>query len=134
MIDKKKQKMGQVKIEIEVLNLIDKSKSEKSMAIVDTGATFLCLPRDMIERLKLEFAREVEVRTTNGKVKRRIYQGARLSIKDRSATVDVVELDNSLPPLVGYIPLESMDWVVYPDKLDVFPNPEHNNEYMIDML
>lgn len=126
--------MGQVKVEITVQNLLDKSKVETAMAIVDTGATFLCLPRDMVERMNLEFAREIEVRTTNGKAKRRIYKGVEITIKDRSATVDVVELDSSLPPLVGYIPLEAMDWVVYPDKLDIFANPEHNNEYMIDLL
>lgn len=126
--------MGQVRVEIEVTNLLDKSKKEKATAIVDTGATLLCLPRDMIERLNLEFSREIEVRTTNGKVRRRVYEGAKLTIKDRSATVDVIELDSSLPPLVGHVPLEVMDWVVYPEKLDIFPNPEHNNEYMIDLL
>jgi predicted aspartyl protease len=67
--------MEQVKIEITVQNLLDKSKVETTMAIVDTGATFLCLPRDMVERLNLEFVREIEMPTTDGKAKRRIYKG-----------------------------------------------------------
>ncbi|NWF65847.1 MAG: aspartyl protease family protein [Campylobacterales bacterium] len=126
--------MGKVQVEIEVINLLNREKKVKRVAIVDTGVTMLCLPRAMIEELELEFLRFVEVRTTNGKTQRRIYGGARLFIKDRSATVDVVELDDNLPPLVGVVPLEVMDFVVYPDKLDVFANPEHNGEYMIDLL
>ncbi len=126
--------MGQVKVDVEIINLLNRDKRIKANAIVDTGATLLCLPRKMIEELGLEFLRDVEVRTTNGKTKRRIYGGARLFLKDRSATVDVVELDDSLPVLIGVVPLEVMDFVVYPDKVDIFANPEHNGEYMIDLL
>ncbi len=126
--------MGQVKVDFELINILDKNKKITATGIIDTGATLLCLPKKMIEKLELEFIRDVDIRTTNGKVKRRIYGGARIFIKNRSATVDVVEIDDDLPPLIGVVALEVMDFVVYPDKLDIFPNPEHNNEYMIDML
>ena len=125
--------MGQVKVEFEVINILNKDKKISSVGIVDTGATLLCLPRKMIEELELEYMRDVKVKTTNGIVSRRIYGGARIFIKDRSATVDVVEIDDNLPPLIGVVPLEVMDFVVYPDKLDLMPNPEHNNEYMLDL-
>ena len=125
--------MGQVKVEFEVINILNKDKKISSVGIVDTGATLLCLPRKMIEELELEYMRDVEVKTTNGIVSRRIYGGARIFIKDRSATVDVLEIDDNLPPLIGVVPLEVMDFVVYPDKLDLMPNPEHNNEYMLDL-
>ena len=118
--------MGKVQVDIEVENLLNRKNKIKANAIVDTGATFLCLPRKMIEELELEYSRST--------TKKRIYCGARVFIKDRSATVDVVELDDTLPPLVGVVPLEVMDYVIYPDKLGVFANPEHNGKYMIDLL
>jgi len=126
--------MGQVKVKFVVENILDKTKKIETEGIVDTGATLLCLPRSMIEKLNLEFRKSINVRTTNGKAIRRIYGSARIFIKDRDATVDVVEIDDDLPPLIGVVPLEVMDFVVYPDKLDLFANPEHSNEYMIDLL
>jgi len=57
--------MGQVKVEFEVINILNKDKKISSIGIVDTGATLLCLPRKMIEELELEYMRDVEVKTTD---------------------------------------------------------------------
>ena len=65
--------MEQIKVEFEVINILNKDKKISSVGIVDTGATLLCLPRYMIEELELEYMRDVEVKITNNKVSRRIY-------------------------------------------------------------
>lgn len=88
----------------------------------------------MIEKLELPFVRTANTRTTNGIVERRVFEAAKLFIKDRTAMVDVVELTDDLPPLIGVVPLEVMEYVVYPDKLDVIPNPAHGGAYMLDLL
>lgn len=41
--------------------------------LVDTGATTLCLPANIIEQLGLELLKEVNVETANGIVKRELF-------------------------------------------------------------
>lgn len=91
--------MGQVKVPIKVVNLLKPERSVEAEAIVDMGCTLLALPRNMIEKLELPFVRTASTRTTNGIVERRVFEAAKLFIKDRTAMVDVVELTDDLPPL-----------------------------------
>ena len=53
-------------------------------AIVDTGAAFLCLPPDLIEKLGLPYSRTKNVQTANGVVARRQFRAAQITIRDRS--------------------------------------------------
>ena len=127
--------MGQVRSTITVTNLLDPAKRVSAEAIVDTGATLLGLPRRMVEEFGLTYSREVKARTTNGTVTRRVYKAAEISIGDRSATVEILELDDDFPPLVGVVPLEAMDLVIDPRNETLGPNiADHGGEYMVDLL
>ena len=53
--------MGLVKVEFEIVNILNENKRVSSVGIVDTGATLMCLPRNMIEKLELEFRRSTRV-------------------------------------------------------------------------
>lgn len=102
-------------------------------ALVDTGAAFLCLPPEEIEKLGLLYSHTSEVSTANGKVKRRIFNGAIITIKGRDIQMQVMENDAATPPLIGYLVLETMDFVVDPKSQQVIPNPTHEGKWIIDL-
>lgn len=81
---------------------------ELDNVLVDTGATTLCLPSDVIEQLGLELLREVDVETATGISKARIYQDAKISLLGREGTFECLELPGGQSPLLGVIPLEAL--------------------------
>lgn len=103
-------------------------------ALVDTGATILSLPTRMIKELGLDlkYNRLSETPVGLGKVK--VYSPVRLSVADRECVVDVAEVTNRTPALVGQIPLELMDFVVDPRHRKIIPNPAHGGEWTIEIL
>ena len=74
--------------------------------LVDTGATTLCLPSEIIEKLGLELLKEVDVATVSGISKARIFQDAKVSLCGREGTFECLELPGGQNPLLGVIPLE----------------------------
>ena len=48
--------------------------------LIDTGATTLCLPPEIIAQLGLELLKEVDVSTATGVSKARIFQDAKISV------------------------------------------------------
>lgn len=103
-------------------------------AIVDTGAGFLCLPPDVIDKLGLMYSHSRKVLTANGDVKRRIFSVASITLQGREIRMDVMENDETTPALVGYLVLENMDLVVDPKSQKVTPNPEHDGKWVTDLL
>ncbi len=101
-------------------------------ALVDTGAMYLSLPKRLIVQLGLRPERERLVRTTNGSAVRTIYGVAKLKIRERHATVEVAELPDDCPVLIGQLPLEAMDWVVDCANQRLIGNPEHGGEEMYE--
>ena len=84
-------------------------------AIVDTGATYLCLPARYIKALGLKpFPGTVTVTTANGMAERRLYGGALLTLEGRTDQFTVAELPDEAPALIGVIPLEGLDFMVDP--------------------
>ena len=79
-----------------------------SEVLVDTGATTLCLPRQIIEQLGLPLLREVSVATATGLSTARIFDDLRVRLCDREGTFDCLELPGGSDPLLGVIPLERL--------------------------
>jgi len=102
-------------------------------ALVDTGATYLCLPPSAIEQLGLPFSHVRRVKTPNGGVERRVFKGAEVTVHGRTEQMSVMESDESTPPLVGYLVLEALDFVVDPKGNKLIPNPAHDGEWMADL-
>jgi len=103
-------------------------------AVVDTGAAFLCLPPTAVAKLGLQYSHTRDVNTANGKVKRRFFSVASIIIRDREIRMDVMENDESTPPLIGYLVLENMDFVVDTKSQRITPNPEHDGKWVADLL
>jgi predicted aspartyl protease len=103
-------------------------------ARVDTGATYVALPQSLIQRLGLKKLREARSLTANGVTTIGIYEPVRLIIEGRDCTIEVSELADGCPVLIGYIPLEMLDFVVDPKGQRLLGNPEHDGEWIIDLL
>jgi clan AA aspartic protease len=109
-------------------------RSVEIEAIVDTGAAYLCLPPKIIQELGLRFAFSKPVRTANGGLELRIFNGAEITIKDRTIQMQVMEnIDEKVPALIGYLVLETMDWVVNPKTQEIMGNPLNDGKWIIDM-
>jgi predicted aspartyl protease len=111
--------------DVRTLNLDD--------ALVDTGATFLSLPRRHIQQLGLALERTRTARTIGGTVKLGIYSVVRLTIQGRDISTEVCEFPDDCPPLIGQIPLEGLDFVVDPNGQRLIGNPDHGGEAMIEI-
>ncbi len=74
-----------------------------------------------------------EVSTANGRVERRIFNGAVIIIKGRDIQMQVMENDATTPSLIGYLVLEAMDFVVASKSQQIIPNPAHEGKWIIDL-
>jgi len=138
--------MGRIVAKIKVENLADVLLVERGElspqeirhmemeALVDTGATLLCLPAKAIEDLGLSPLGIRRATTATGVVERKVFRGAQLTILNRTCTVDVMELEDSVPALIGYIPLENLDLQPDPQKKTLIPNPEHGDKMVMDLF
>jgi clan AA aspartic protease len=138
--------MGRTFVDVEVENYSDvvlrkaagnghrEVRKQTVRALVDTGSALLCLQRAAIEALGLDFSRTAEVRTGNGNVERPIYDVARITILGRQCFIQVMEIPEGIPPLLGYIALENLDLVVDAKSNKVTTNPESGGKFMLDLL
>ena len=101
-------------------------------ALVDTGATRLYLKPSVIKALGLKKTDTVFSRTTNGNCVRGVYSPVKMELMGRSGNFDVVDIDESVPNLLGQIPLEYLDFVVDPKARVLRGNPEHGDKLMTE--
>lgn len=111
------EKMGKIIVDVTVANITKKENSISFSAMVDTGATFLTLPRAWKDRLgDLEQLEMVELELASGEVVDGEICGP-VSIKldeFRRITGEVLFIemnqgsDGDYEPLIGYLPLESI--------------------------
>jgi predicted aspartyl protease len=106
---------------------------EVNDALVDTGATGLSMPKSLIHQLGLIPFRSRVARTSSGTATFQVYGGVRLTIQGRDCHLDVVELPDDCPVLIGQIPLESLDFVVDMSAHRLIGNPAHGGEHMIEL-
>lgn len=103
-------------------------------ALVDTGATMLSLPKTLIKDLGLKRRRTRTARTAAGTVSFGVYEAVRLTIHERDCVVEVYEIPDDCPVLVGQIPLEALDFVIDPVGQKLVGNPDHDGEHMIELF
>jgi predicted aspartyl protease len=102
-------------------------------ARVDTGATYVSMPLRLINQLGLKRIKTVQARTAAGSMSFGIFEPVKLTIQGRDCEVRVAEIADNCPVLIGYIPLEQLDFVVDTKKQQLIGNPDHGGEYMIDL-
>jgi predicted aspartyl protease len=139
--------MGKVVASAKIENLADQLKVRDGLlgadqvrrvevadALVDTGATMLSLPTRIIQQLGLQRLRTRTARTSAGVFTFGIYDPVRLTVQERECVIEVAEVPDSCPPLIGQVPLELLDFIVDPKRCCLIGNPDHGGEHMIDMF
>jgi len=107
---------------------------EVKAALVDTGATLLSIPRRLVEQLGLKRTRTRTARTAAGTVEFGIFQPVRLTVQGRDCIVEVAEIPDECPVLIGQVRLELLDFVVDTAGQRLVGNPDHGGKQMIDMF
>ncbi len=102
-------------------------------ALVDTGATLLSIPTRLIHQLGLKRVATKRVTASSGQTEAGMYEAVRLTIMGRFCTMDVMEVPDSVPVLIGQIPLEHLDFVVDMRDRKLIGNPAHGGEHVYEM-
>lgn len=139
--------MGKVLVTARIENLYDIESRERGLlspdkvravevndAVVDTGASGLLIPKRLIEQLGLRHFRTRQARGIGGTVPLPMYSAVRLVIQGRECTLDVGEVADEFPVLIGQIPLEMLDFVVDLKGQRLIGNPEHGGEHVIEVF
>jgi predicted aspartyl protease len=137
--------MGRVTVEAKIENMSDLWDAKKGRiplsearnvtvpdALVDTGAVLLSLPTSLIRQLGIEKVATRRMITSAGPREANVYDVVRLTIQERSCPVQVIEVPDGIPTLVGQIPLEYLDFVVDLGKRQLVGNPAHGGEHMFE--
>ncbi len=62
-----------------------------------------------------------------------MYETVKLTIMGRDMPLDVMEVSDEIPVLIGQIPLEMFDLVVDPQGRRLIGNPAHGGEQTLEM-
>lgn len=138
--------VGRVLTEATIENLKDLWAVERSLqapeaarkivvadALVDTGATLLSLPTKLIRQLGLNKVSSKPVTSSIGLTEADVYEAVRLTIQGRSCTMDVMEVPDTVPVLIGQLPLEHLDLVVDLRNRSLIGNPAHGGEHVYEL-
>jgi len=101
---------------------------EVADALVDTGATLFSLPRRLVEQLGLKRTHTRTARTAAGIVQFGIYQAVRLTVQQRDCVIEVAEIPDDCPVLIGQVPLGMLDFVVDTAGGKLIGNPDHGGK------
>jgi clan AA aspartic protease len=119
--------MGIVYQHIRISNAAKPNLEEiDAKALVDSGAIDLCIPRHVAIQLKLETVEQREVTYADGRKEAVEYVGpVKVECFGRHAFTGAMVMGDVV--LLGAIPMESMDLLIDPRRLQLIPNPENPN-------
>jgi predicted aspartyl protease len=138
--------MGRVLTEATIENLEDLWAAKRGLmaagdarrivvsdALVDSGASLVSLPTRMIRQLGLSKTGTRRVTSSVGPAEADLYEAVRLTIQNRWCTMDVLEVPDTVPVLIGQLPLEHLDFVVDMKAHCLIGNPAHGGEHVYEM-
>ena len=109
-----------VKTELKPLNV---------KCLVDTGATYLCIPSHIANQLEMSELQKRKVVLANDETKNAAYTGPiKIQFEDRICFVGAMVMGDEI--LLGAIPMEDMDLVVHPKLFKLSVNPNSPNVAM----
>src|SRR5262245_29578410 len=124
--------MGQVMTKLTLWNNTDLDLADRGLiareavrkveleAVVDTGASTLVIPQDVVDALGLTIFDHLPVRLADGKQYSWPVAGSlRISILDRGMQCDAFVAPAGATALIGQIPLERLDLIVDPKSQEV---------------
>lgn len=126
--------------EIKLVNLDDLFFAEESIikpedvrqvvvkdALVNPKAKRLSLPQFLIQQLGLTPVRKAKVMIGNEIVERMVYSMVEFTILGRSDSMEVIELPDDSPVIVGYLVMGLLD-LCYDANRGLIYNPAHGDE------
>ena len=129
--------MGEVKVEIEVENALDRERfylgqigedqvrSARIHALVDTGAVLLVLPQELVNVLSLrEVGRAIVTHADERKEERPLAGIVTVRVGGRQTSLNCIVGPPASEPLVGQVVLETMDLLVDCTQQKLIPRPE----------
>ena len=138
--------MGRVLVEAKVENLEDLWEVRKGTrapdkvrsivipeALVNSGATGLTLPTSTIQKLGLRKQYTKNFRSATGVGTASVYDTVQLTVQGRDCRVDVMEVPDGTPALIGQIPLEWLDFVIDMKNHKLIGDPRHGGEQIYEM-
>jgi clan AA aspartic protease len=112
-----------------------KVRAAEIEALVDTGATMMMLPADVVAQLGVPIKGHRKVRYADSRVEEVPWvAGVRIDVKGRNAVVSALVGPAGSTALLGQIPLEEMDFVVDPKSRELRPNPASPDAPVLDLL
>ncbi|OAI09851.1 clan AA aspartic protease [Methylomonas methanica] len=119
--------MGLTYAALKLTNLFNRKQVEIN-ALVDTGATFMCVTEEIALQLGFDITEvSQQVVTLADGHQRKVPKIAPIEIAfaNRTYVTEAVVLGNE--PLLGVIPMEAMDLIVDPRQQVLIVNPQHPN-------
>ena len=97
-----------------------------ALALVDSGAIDLCVPRHVANQLHLSVVDRREITLADGRRQVVDYAGPiRVEVFGRSAFTGAMVMGETV--LLGAIPMQAMDVLIDPRRERLIPNPENPN-------
>lgn len=104
-------------------------------ALVDTGATMLVLPADVVETLGVRIQGHRNVRYADGRTRPVPWVGdVKITILGRETIVTALVEATGTTPLIGQILLEELDLLVDPKSRELRVNPASPDAPLMDAL
>jgi len=129
--------MGEVKVEVELENAVDREllhlgkieegelRATRVRVLVDSGAVMLVLPQDLVEALGLrEVGRAIVTYADERREERPIAGIVTVRVGNRSTNVNCIVGPPSSEPLLGQVVLETMDLLVDCTEQKLVSRPE----------
>ena len=116
--------MGIFNATVKLRNATSPSDLLEIPAKVDTGATLLVLPQTIADRLKLTLIRRQRVKYANEETADRDVVGVvELGVCGRKGWFEAVVEPKKTYALLGAVVMETLDLIVEPRELQIYPNP-----------
>lgn len=130
--------MGQVYADIELINGDDLGAARRHTigeeeirrfpvrALVDSGSQYLCINENIQEVLQLPLISTKRVQLADGKVVHCDFVGpVELKFANRDTLCRAIVLPGDAEPLLGLLPLEDLDVIIDPKRMQLLVNPDH---------
>lgn len=119
--------MGLTYTELRLTNVLNK-QSVNVRALVDSGATFMCVPEEVARQLGFD-TQELSTQLVRTADSRQIEVGkiAPIEIAFGNRTYVTEALVMGDESLMGVLPLDAMDLVIDPNRRTITVNPSHPN-------
>jgi hypothetical protein len=103
-------------------------------AVLENLEDLWALPTRLIQQLGLGKTSSKRVTSSAGLAEANVYDAVRLTIQGRTCTMDVMEVPDTVPVLIGQLPLEHLDLVVDLRSRTLIGNPAHGGEHVYELF